>query len=59
MNIDIEDEEREKKFLWISRNYIQLPFLVFFFFLYFFVAMHLQNINKRGKLDKGLISSLK
>lgn len=55
MNIDIEDEEREKKFLWISRN---VNFRFWYFFLYF-VAMHLQNINKKGKLGKGLISSLK
>lgn len=57
MNIDIEDEEREKKFLWISKN--DTTSVSGIFSLYFFVAMHLQNINKRGKLDKGLISSLK
>lgn len=57
MNIDIEDEGREKKFLWISRN--DTTSVSGIFSLYFFVEMHLQNINKRGKLGKGLISSLK
>lgn len=57
MNIDIEDEEREKKFLWISKN--DTTSVSGIFSLYFFVEMHLQNINKRGKLGKGLISSLK
>lgn len=59
MNIDIEDEERERKnFYGFQETTYNFRFW-YFFFLYFFVAMHLQNINKRGKLGKGLISSLK